>query len=99
MNKSIIMKCKTCQKKVSSNADVCPHCGEKLNFTEEEIQQTIQTSKKNSLIIRIFILIIAIIVLVFTLTNSYFSTKDKVYNRQKNTSNHDSTYTVTIKEN
>ena len=99
MNKSIIMKCKTCQKKVSSNADVCPHCGEKLNFTEEEIQQTIQTSKKNSLIIRIFILIIAIIVLVFTLTNSYFSTKDKVYNRQKNTSNHDYTYTVTIKEN
>lgn len=97
--KSILINCKTCNKKISSNAEVCPHCGEKLNFTEEEKQQAIKESKRKSLIIRIIVIVIALIILVCNCISGYNNAKNKTYNRLKNKSSSNTTYTVTIKEN
>lgn len=97
--KSILINCKTCNKKVSSNAEICPHCGEKLNFTDEEIQNAEKVNKKNKLIISIAVAIIGLIMLAYSCMNGYNNAKNRVYNRLNQKSSSNTTYTITVKEN
>lgn len=64
-NTNLLIKCKSCGNKISKNASNCPHCGEPINFTEEELNKALKeaNSEENWKIIGIIIIVISLIVI------------------------------------
>jgi len=50
-NEYILIRCKACKNKISKNAKTCPHCGEPVDFTEEELNRELQNTKREQKII------------------------------------------------
>lgn len=60
--KSVLIECKTCHQKISSNATTCPHCGEPVSFTEEEIKQA---EENNNYELIFYVIGIVILIILF----------------------------------
>lgn len=65
LNENLLIKCKVCGNKISKNASTCPHCGEPVELTEEELNKALKevNSEENWRIIGIIILVIFLIII------------------------------------